>query len=561
MPKRARDALGPDDAPKPKAAKKGDADPHTVQVHQEDVLRHPTIERAKEIDASPPLFELEALIAKQKTDHPVRNVLHWFRSKDLRIEDNRALNAASEKVQEGKGMLLTAYLFSPKDMEWHGTSAARSDFILETLRLMQKQLAEKNIPMVFLTAPERKNKVDVVMEFVKKHDISHVYGNLEYEVDELRRDMKMAKCVQKEDGVSFHTLHDQTVVNPGHMTTGTGKPHKVFTPFHKAWLALVAKKPEMLDIVPPPASNKTKPDSSLFDSAVPELPDNKRFLDDDERDRIRGLWPAGHAAGIERLEHFLNEKVTNYGRDRSEPALDPSSRLSAYFSSGALSVREALTAAKKHNKGKNFDGSGNDGIAAWAREIVFREFYRQMVVILPHIVMNLSNNLKFMSVEFVDDYEREKRWYEGKTGVPFVDAGMRQLNTEAYMHNRARMNTASYLRSNLMIDYRKGERYFAEHLIDWDLGNNTHGWEPGFTVFNPVVQAENHDKDGDYIRKWVPELKDVKGKAIFSPHDRLSPKEFDKLGYPRPMVDFAESKDACLKAYKAGMDKARAAGH
>lgn len=128
------------------------------------------------------------------------------------------------------------------------------------------------------------------------------------------------------------------------------------------------------------------------------------------------------------------------------------------------------------------------------------------------------------------------------------------------MHNRARMNTASYLRANLLIDYRKGERYFAERLIDWDLGNNTQGWEPNFTVFNPVVQAEKCDPDGDYIRKWVPELRNVKGKAVFAPWERLSKAEFEKLGYPRPMVDFRESKERALAAYKEGMRLAREEG-
>jgi deoxyribodipyrimidine photo-lyase len=161
--------------------------------------------------------------------------------------------------------------------------------------------------------------------------------------------------------------------------------------------------------------------------------------------------------------------------------------------------------------------------------------------------------MKFDNVEWEDDEEGWKKWYEGKTGVPFVDAGMRQLNSEAYMHNRARMNTSSYLSGNLLIDYRRGERYLAEHLIDWDLSNNTQGWEPSYTIFNPVVQAEKHDPDGDYIRKWVPELKDVKGKAIFSPHDRLSAAEFKKLDYPAPHVDFGESSARAKERYKKGI--------
>lgn len=178
-----------------------------------------------------------------------------------------------------------------------------------------------------------------------------------------------------------------------------------------------------------------------------------------------------------------------------------------------------MQAASKANHGSNFDSSGDAGIAAWVREIVFREFYRHIMVITPHTSMNLPQNLKFDFVQWEDDEEGWKKWCDGTTGMPFVDAGMRQLKAEAYMHNRLRMNVSSYLSGNLLIDYRKGERFFAENLVDWDLCNNTQGWEPSYTIFNPVIQAEKNDPDGEYIRKWVPELRDVKGKAVFAPHE------------------------------------------
>lgn len=124
------------------------------------------------------------------------------------------------------------------------------------------------------------------------------------------------------------------------------------------------------------------------------------------------------------------------------------------------------------------------------------------------------------------------------------------------MHNRLRMNVSSYLTCNLLIDYRRGERYFAEHLVDWDLSNNTQGWEPSYTVFNPVSQAEKNDKNGDYIRKWVPELRNVEGKAVFAPYERLSKEEFEKLGYPKPHVDFKESKDRAITRFKKDLAEA-----
>ncbi|KAL1301591.1 hypothetical protein AAFC00_005822 [Neodothiora populina] len=522
------------------------------------MLKHPTPKRAKEIDADPPLEQLTSLLEQQKTDHEVRNVLHWFRSKDVRQEDNRALHAASQKVKEGKGVLLTMYLYSPRDLEWHGTSPARSDFLLESLRILRSQLHDKDIPLAIVPVEERGQKTEAVLSFARENDISHVFANFEYEVDELRRDLKVARHLHDEQDVSVELLHDQTVVEPGAIKTGSGGPAKVFTPYHKSWLAELANDPSLLDLVPPPDGNDKKAVEKynhLSEGELPKLPENKQFKDEDEKKKIRELWPAGHDAGMKRLEEFLN-RIGDYAATRSQPAHDSTSRLSPYFSSGILSIREVLARTKQHNKNANFDSSGDAGVAAWVRELVFREFYRQITCIIPHNSMNLPQNLKFDNVQWEDDEEGWKKWCSGTTGVPFVDAGMRQINAEAWMHNRLRMNVSSYLTCNLLIDYRRGERFFAEHLVDWDLSNNTQGWEPSYTVFNPVSQAEKNDPDGEYIRKWVPELKDVKGKAVFAPHARLSKAEFEKLGYPAPHVDFAETKARATARFKTDLANA-----
>lgn len=531
---------------------RSDSQTHDDYIQVENALKHPSTKRAKQIDSDTPFDQLEDLLEKTRKDVKPRNVLHWFRSKDIRQEDNKGLHAASQKVKEGSGSLLTMYLYSPKDIEWHGTSPARSDFLLESLKILKGQLEKKNIPLAITTTEDRGNKTEMVMEFVKQNDVSHIYADMEYEVDELRRDIDLAKKVQEDDDISLDILHDQTVVVPGTLTTGSGGPHKVFTPFHKIWLSVTKDDPSLLDVVPPPEGNDkgaVKAFSKLFDSKIPELPESKQFASKEEQDRIRGLWPAGNEAGMDRLKHFLHDKVGTYKAHRSEPAYDATSRLSPYFSSGIVSVRDVLSETKKFNKGKHFD-EGDSGVNSWVREIVFREFYRQVLAITPHTSMNLPQNMKFDFVQWEDDEEGWKKWCEGRTGMPFVDAGMRQINHEAYMHNRLRMNVSSYLRANLLIDYRKGERYFAEHLIDWDLSNNTQGWEPSYTVFNPVSQGKKCDKGGDFIRKWVPELASLKGHDIFEPHARLSKAEFEKLGYPYPHVDYAESSQRAKDRYK-----------
>jgi deoxyribodipyrimidine photo-lyase len=471
--------------------------------YERSELGHTTTKRAKQVDENLPHDQLQEALGAQDEIKEVTKVAHWFHPKDLRIQDNTALHHASELAQSAKKPLVCVYINCPADESWHGTSPARVDFMCEGLRIMQKELKELNIPLVFLECEDRKKIVPTVVEWFKKQKVSHVFGNIEYEIDELRRDIKLVKEIGDDIQVSLH--HDQTVVEPGTMLTGSGKPMKVFTPYHKTWLSIIKEQPELLDTSPPPAANPSsfkKELKDLFDTPAPKPAKDKQFSSDEERKRIRKLWPAGHAAGSKRMDSFLLQ-IDNYAATRSDPSQNSTSRMSAYFSAGMFSVREALQKVADYNHGSSdFTESGSkNGVYGWVREIVFRELYRQTTMTTPHTSMNMPQNLKFDFVQWEDDEEGWEKWYKGTTGEPFIDAGMRQLNHEAYMHNRLRMNVSSYLYCNLLLDYRRGERYFAETLIDWDLSNNTQGWEPSYTVFNPVSQAERNDPSGDYIRK------------------------------------------------------------
>jgi len=519
-------------------------------------LKHPSTKRAKQIDADTPFNSLIHALDSQDALDDVKNVVHWFRSKDLRIHDNIGFHNASLLAREKSKPLICVYIYCPEEFKWHGTSPARSDLIVRTLGLVQEELKELNIPLLFVTAKGRKDIVPSIVDFIKSSDASHVFANFECEVDEIRRDIKVLEQIGSSAQMSLY--HDQTVVEPGSVKTGSGGPLKVFSPYHRQWLGIVKDSPDLIDTVPAPAKQANYPEVKGGSKTVPPVPDSKQFDSAKAEERIRTLWPAGHAAGIERLKDFINNKIEDYAATRSDPSKDSSSRMSAYFSSGTVSVREALSELRKYNKNSaDFGSSGcSAGVSAWVRELVFHELYRQMMIVIPHNSMNLPQNLKFQSVQWEDDEEGFTKWYEGKTGVPFIDAGMRQLNTEAYMHNRLRMNVSSYLYCNLLIDYRRGERYFAETLVDWDLCNNTQGWEPSYTVFNPVSQAEKNDPSGEYIRKWVPELRHVQGKAIYEPHKRLSKEEFEKLGYPRPHVDWHETKKRCMERFKSDMANA-----
>lgn len=524
-------------------------------AYERSELAAPSTKRAKQVDSDLPFDNLVDALEAQEEKKDVTKIVHWFRPKDLRIYDNTALHHASQLAQSSKRPLICAYVNCPAEESWHGTSPARIDFMFEGLKKIQSELRKLDIPLVFLDAPQRNEHIPTMAKFLRDNDVSHVFANFEYEIDELRRDIGLLKEVGSDINVSIY--HDQTVVEPGSICTNAGKPMKVFSPYHRAWLDIVKQNPHLLDTQPPPAKNEASAAeelSALFDSPPPQPAADKQFASDTEKKRIRELWPAGHEAGMKRMESFLSQ-IDNYAATRSNPAANSTSRMSAYFSAGMVSVREALSRVRAYNKGRaDFSERGSsEGIYGWVREVAFRELYRQTLMTTPHTAMNLPQNLKFASVNWEHDEEGWRKWCEGTTGEPFVDAGMRQLNTEAYMHNRLRMVVSSYFYCNLLLDYRRGERYFAETLVDWDLSNNTQGWEPGYTVFNPVSQAERNDPDGEYIRKWVPELKDVKGKAVFAPYDRLSREEFEKLGYPRPHVDWKKTKARAIERFKNDM--------
>ncbi|KAF1831777.1 deoxyribodipyrimidine photo-lyase [Decorospora gaudefroyi] len=543
-----------------KALSKAKMSKRTSYEHSE--LGHTTIKRAKQVDENLPYDQLREALGAQDEIKDVRKVAHWFHSKDLRIQDNTALHHASELAQSAKKPLVCVYVNCAADESWHGTSAARVDFMCEGLKIMQKELKEINIPLVFLECEDRKKIVETVIAWFKEQNVSHVFGNYEYEIDEMRRDLELVNSTGRDVQVSLY--HDQTVVEPGTMLTGAGTPMKVFTPFFKAWLDRVGSEPELLDTRPPPAahpSSMKKELKHLFDTPAPKPAKDKQFATTEDQKRIRKLWPPGHAAAEKRMDSFL-QQIPDYASTRSNPAANSTSRLSAYFSAGMYSVRSALQKLVDYNSGSaDFTATSTQaGVHAWVRELVFRELYRQTSLATPHTSMNLPQNLNFTHIQWRqhdDDAETAwHKWITGTTGEPFIDAGMRQLASEAYMHNRLRMNVSSYLTSNLLLDYRRGERFFAETLIDWDLANNTLGWEPSYTVFNPVSQAERNDPEGAYIRKWVPELRDVQGKAVFAPHARLSRSEFERLGYPEPCVDWKASKERCLKRFKEGARRA-----
>ncbi|KAK3173762.1 hypothetical protein OEA41_007094 [Lepraria neglecta] len=511
---------------------------------------------------------IETLDKAQKETQSERNkiqvkdaVVHWFKC-DLRTTDNKALHLASEKAKSKGVPLICLHIISPQDYKAHMTSAVRADFVLRTLEVLKEDLAELDIPLYVETVEKRKRIPERIFELCKQWGASHLYINIEYEVDELRREALMTRK-GLEEGIAVDAVPDTCVVAPGELSSGNGNQYSVYSPWFRAWLTYLHKHPHQLDLFDPPAKNPAnarKAYKDLFDSPIPDAPGNK-MLTDEEKKRFRSMWPPGEHEARERLSKFLQERVHDYKDKRNFPAANNTAVISVHLASGTLSARTAVATARDANNPKKLDG-GDQGIVNWISEVAWRDFYKHVLAHWPYVCMNKPFKPEYTNIKWEYNNEVFTKWTQGQTGYPFIDAAMRQLNHTGYMHNRARMAVASFLAKDLLIDWRMGERYFMEHLIDGDFASNNGGWgfsastgadpQPYFRIFNPILQSEKFDDNGEYIRKWVPELKDVQGKAIHDPHGRSAK---GVKGYPKMCVDHKESRNRALARYKEGLGR------
>ncbi|KJZ76115.1 Deoxyribodipyrimidine photo-lyase [Hirsutella minnesotensis 3608] len=505
---------------------------------------------------------LEETADSRKSVEVKDSVVHWFKM-DLRLNDNKSLALASEKAKEAGVPLICLYIVSPQDFEAHLRSPIRIDFMLRTLQVLKEDLAKLDIPLYVETVDKRKNIPDRILELMEEWGSSHLFANMEYEVDELRREALTVRDLS-ENGKSFEVVHDSCVVPPGKLQSGSGKQYAVYSPWFRAWVAHIHDNLDLLELFDPPAKNPDgarKKYKKLFDCSVPDAPTNKQ-LADEEKKRFHALWPCGEHAAVERLHKFCEEKVGSYHNRRNIPSDDGTSCMSVHLASGTISARTCVRTARDRNKTKKLNG-GNEGIQTWISEVAWRDFYRHILVNWPHVCMNKPFKPEYSNISWSYDEEHFASWCEGRTGFPIVDAAMRQLNHIGYMHNRCRMIVASFLAKDLLIDWRKGERYFMEHLIDGDFASNNGGWgfsasvgvdpQPYFRIFNPLLQSEKFDPSGKYIRKWVPELKGLDNKQIHDPYGRKAGPQAKKKGYPEPIVEHKQVRERALSAYKDGI--------
>lgn len=531
------------------------------------------------------------------------NVVFWVRNRDLRIHDNRALAHASSLAEKrrkaGKGgNLIALYVISPGDFRAHDRGARRVDFIIRALKTLRDQFNHLHIPLVVLTVEPRTAIPDRVFELCEQWGVTQLCSNIEYEVDELWRDAKMVRMASKHN-LAFTLLHDSYVVPPGRVLTNDGRPYSVFSPWNRRWTDAIAKDMSLIEASPDPEPNdesirKDDKLGPLFDLSKLGgdfgLPDEVPGFKCEDAKYMAKLWPVSADAASRVLDNFIQGKggrvvldspadepdsenvgpnakqsrLARYADGRNLMSENGTSRISPYLAAGLVSPRECLRRTKELTKNRLHVGR-DSGPAMWNTEISFRDFYGHVLAAWPKVCMGHAFITKFESVVWETDPAMLQAWKEGKTGYPIVDAAQRQCIQQGYIHNRGRMITAMFLTKHLLQDWRLGERHFNLNFIDQDFASNNGGWQwsastgtdpqPYFRIFNPLSQSEKSDPDGDYIRHFVPELKNVKGKAIHDPYGRLSPAEFKKLGYPKPIVEHKFARERALRRFKTPGDK------
>ncbi|MBX9887489.1 MAG: DNA photolyase family protein [Flavobacteriaceae bacterium] len=422
----------------------------------------------------------------------------WFR-RDLRLEDNIGLFHALKSDFP----IIPLFIFDTDILDKLPKDDARVTFIHENLTTIHKELQSIGSSLLVKNGSTK----EVWQSLVDEYDIKEVFFNKDYEPYAIKRDEAICEFLDHNNIISY-SFKDQVIFEEKEITKADGLPYTVYTPYKNKWLE------NYKSTAPVQEYNGTAFYSNFFKSSSSLLT----------------LEDIGFVESKIKVKPYTFKGVSNYEETRDFPAVDSTSYLSPHLRFGTVSIRKMVNYAAQSN-------------AVFLSELIWREFFMQILFSFPKVV---THNFKsaYDGIEWRNNEADFKRWCEGKTGYPMVDAGMRQLNETGYMHNRVRMVVASFLIKHLMIQWQWGEAYFAQKLLDYDLSANVGNWQwaagtgcdaaPYFRVFNPEIQLKKFDEKGRYIRKWIP--------------------EFD-LGYCAPMVEHAFARDRAIATYKAGILK------
>ncbi|MES2401350.1 MAG: deoxyribodipyrimidine photo-lyase [Pseudomonadota bacterium] len=477
--------------------------------------------------------------------------LMWFR-RDLRVEDNAALHHALKSCRQ----VLCTFVFDTEILDGLPRADRRVEFIRESLveldEGLRKMAGEHQVQHAGLIV-QHAIASDAVPRLARELSIDAVFTNHDYEPQARARDARVQAMLEK-SGIALHTFKDHVIFENAEVLTLAGKPYSVFTPYKNAWLKKV--DPFYLSSYPVEKhANALASRPADHRGRVPAL-QTLGF----EGTNLKSLKiPTGMSGGSQLFEDFLG-RMKDYGETRNFPAVKGPSYLGVHLRFGTVSIRKLAAVALKRQT------EGDEGAAVWLSELIWRDFYAQILSNFPHAATEAFKPEYDLIVWQKGPQAKAlfDAWCEGRTGYPLVDAAMAQINQTGYMHNRLRMVVASFLTKDLGLDWRWGERYFAEKLNDFDLASNNGGWQwasssgcdaqPYFRIFNPTSQSEKFDSDGKFIRRYVPVLAGLQGSSLHAPW-LAKPLELAAAGvalgnnYPMPVVKHDEARALTLERY------------
>lgn len=462
--------------------------------------------------------------------------LCWLR-RDLRLYDHAALYHALKQ----SAAVIPVFIFDRTILDSLPRHDRRVEFIWETLSALKSELQAQGRDLLVRHA----HAVDEIPRIAKELGAQAVFTNHDYEPAAIARDAQVREALAN-NGIAMHTFKDQVIFERDEVLTQAGKFFSVFTPYKNAWLKKLT-----------PFYTQAYPIAKYHDAlaqrpaeALPSL-ESLGFA----RTNLATLGVKGGSSGAEQLFADFERRMDSYKEARDFPSVKGVSYLSVHLRFGTISVRELVAHAWQR---------GTAGSMTWLSELIWRDFYHQILYHRPDVVAQ-AFKADYVNLEFPNDMALFSAWCEGRTGYPIVDAAMRQLNQTGFMHNRLRMVAASFLVKDLLIDWRWGERYFAERLIDFDLAANNGGWQwaastgcdaqPYFRIFNPISQSEKFDAEGKFIRRYVPELAKLPNDAIHAPW-LAKPIVLAGAGvrlddtYPLPVVNHAIQREKALALFK-----------
>jgi len=427
--------------------------------------------------------------------------IFWFR-RDLRFEDNHALFEATKSETQ----VLPLFIFDTDILsQLDDKNDRRVDFVYQALTDMQNKLLPLGRSLCIRTG----KPLDIFKILLEEYDVKAVYTNSDYEQSAIVRDREIAAFL-KTNSIRFLSFKDQVIFEWNEVLKTNGEPYSIFTPYSKVW----KQKRSENDLLPYPSEDFLSTFIPTEHLSFPSLADI-------------GFNKTDMVFSTPTLDKSI---IANYENTRNIPAIEGTTRLSVHLRFGTISIRKAVACALETNE-------------RWLNELIWREFFMSILVHFPQVETGAFRK-KYEAITWRNNESEFEAWCEGKTGYPIVDAGMRQLNETGWMHNRVRMIVASFLTKHLLIDWRWGEAYFANKLIDYELSSNNGNWQwaagcgcdaaPYFRVFNPTEQTKRFDPELKYIRKWV--------------------KEFDTLDYPQPIVEHSFARNRALEAYKNGIN-------